>query len=104
MNMKLRTIEVDAKTADALEAQAAARGIGIAELLAEYAAADSVPAEFDGLRAEGRAPWAPELLAEDARRFADFEQTREGLRGAKLRPGWKAGARRTNFRPRSRVS
>jgi predicted transcriptional regulator len=37
MNIKLRNIEVDAATADLLEARAAARGISVAELLAEIA-------------------------------------------------------------------
>ena len=37
MNVKVRNIEVDAETADLLEARAAARGISVAELLAEIA-------------------------------------------------------------------
>ena len=54
MNVKVRNIEVDAETADLLEARAAARGLSVAELLAEIAnergpvAADAVDiAELD---------------------------------------------------------
>jgi hypothetical protein len=38
MNKEVRTIEVDAVTADALQARAAARGISVGELLAELIA------------------------------------------------------------------
>lgn len=38
MTPKLRKIEVDADTAAALEAQAAARGLSVSELLAEFVA------------------------------------------------------------------
>jgi hypothetical protein len=79
MNVKVRNIKVDAETADALEAQAAARGISVAELLAEYASADAAPSAFDRMQAEGRGPWAPEVLAEDARRLEEFERKREGV-------------------------
>ncbi len=51
MSVKLRTIEVDAKTADVLEARAAARGLSV----------------------------SPGVLAEDARRLADFQRTREAM-------------------------
>lgn len=40
MNVKLRTIEVDADTADALATRAAARGLSIREFVAELAARD----------------------------------------------------------------
>jgi predicted transcriptional regulator len=41
MTIKLRKIEVDAATADALEARAAARGIRVSELLAELVAPET---------------------------------------------------------------
>jgi hypothetical protein len=31
------------------------------------------------VRTAGEGPWSPEALAEDARRFAEFERTREGV-------------------------
>jgi len=79
MTMKSRKIEVEAATADALEAQAAARGISVSELLADFVLADSSPPDLEALRAAGRGPWAPEILAEDARRLAEFPKTREGV-------------------------
>ena len=80
MNVKLRTIEVDAETASALEERAAARGMTVSEFLAELVGPDgALPQPFEALRAAGRGPWAPEVLAEDARRFADFERTGEGV-------------------------
>jgi hypothetical protein len=84
MNVKLRSIEVDADTADLLEARAKARakarGISVAELLADVACnAEALPAGLARLRAEGDGPWSPQALAEDARRLAAFERTREGL-------------------------
>src|SRR5262245_56063928 len=79
MNVKLRKIEIEAETADALEAQAAARGISISELLADLVASDQLPPGLEEMRAAGRGPWAPEILAEDARRLAAFQNTREGV-------------------------
>jgi hypothetical protein len=80
MHVKLRQIEVDADTAEALEAQAAARGITVQELLAELAGASpDLPDDLEALRASGRGPWAPEILAEDARRLAEFNRTGEGV-------------------------
>ena len=79
MNVKHRKIEIEAATADALEAQAVARGISVSELLADFVAADRLPLDFEAMRAAGRGPWAPEILAEDARRLAAFQSTREGV-------------------------
>jgi hypothetical protein len=79
MNVKLRKIEVEAETADALEAQAAARGVSVSDLLADLVASDRLPPDFEAMRAIGRGPWAPEILAEDARRLAEFQNTREGV-------------------------
>src|SRR6476646_6236916 len=80
MNVKLRKIEVDAETAHALEAQAQARGVSVAELVADLAGTHSeLPADLEAMRAAGRGPWAPEILAEDARRLDEFNRTREGV-------------------------
>ena len=77
MNLKLRTIEIDAETADLLEARAAARGMSISELLADIAGNQEVlPPDLARMRASGQGPWSAETIAEDARRLADFEQTR----------------------------
>ena len=81
MDAKTRTIEVDAATADLLEAQAAERGISVADFLAELAsrADDPLPDDLEKMRAAGEGPWSPEALAEDERAFAEFERTGEGI-------------------------
>src|SRR5262245_3465922 len=80
MNVKVRSLQVDERTADLLEARAAARGLSVAELLAELAAADeSLPPDLEAMRLAGSGPWAPDVLAEDARRLAEFKRTREGV-------------------------
>jgi hypothetical protein len=73
-------IEVDGSTADLLEARAAARGVSVAELLADLAGDDNaLPAELEALRTAGDGPWAPQVLAEDARRLAEFHRSREAV-------------------------
>ena len=80
MNVKIRKIEVDAETADLLEARAAARGMSVAALLADIACNESIlPPAFAQMRANGQGPWSTEALAEDARRLAEFERTRMGV-------------------------
>jgi hypothetical protein len=80
MNIKLRQIEVDGATADALEACARERGVSVRELLADWAVtAAETPQDFESMRATGRGPWAPEVLAEDARRLAEYERTGKGV-------------------------
>jgi Ribbon-helix-helix protein, copG family len=50
--MKVRQIEIDAQTAELLEARAAARGISISELLADIACNEEVlPADLADMRA-----------------------------------------------------
>ena len=67
MNVKVRQIEIDAQTAELLEARAAARGISISELLADIARnEEALPADLAGMRAEGLGPWSAEALEEDA--------------------------------------
>jgi hypothetical protein len=80
MATKARKIEVDARTADLLEARAAARGVSISELLADLAGNEqALPADLAALRTQGDGPWSAQALAEDARRLAEFERTREGV-------------------------
>jgi predicted transcriptional regulator len=47
MTIKLRTIEVDASTAETLAARAAARGVSVGELVKELTARDEVPLAVD---------------------------------------------------------
>jgi hypothetical protein len=91
MNAKFRMLEVDAETADLLEARAAARGITVAELLADLAANQAgLPAELAAQRALGTGAWAPEVLEEDARRLAGFRENRLGVPWDEAR-GWLEG-------------
>jgi hypothetical protein len=78
MSAKVK-IEVDAHTADLLQARAAARGMSVGDLLADLAGDDSpMPPALEALRAKGEGPWSPAVLAEDARRLAEFNRTRMG--------------------------
>jgi predicted transcriptional regulator len=80
MTARARTIKLDSDTADRLEAWARERGLTVAELLAELASGQSAPLpEWDSMRNAGRGPWAPEVMAEDARRLASYERTGEGV-------------------------
>ena len=77
---KLRKIEVAEETAAFFEAQAQERGQSVSDLLSEVAVEMAVwPEHLEKMRAEGRGPWSPESLAEDARRDAEFERTRMGV-------------------------
>jgi hypothetical protein len=79
MNAKVK-IEIDARTAELLEARAAARGMSVADLLADLAATDNpLPPRLEAMREKGEGPWSPEVLAEDARRLAEFNRTRMGI-------------------------
>jgi predicted transcriptional regulator len=80
MNKKLRSIEVDVKTAKRLDAMAEELGLTVAELVAELAGkAAALPKPLEKLRRAGRGPWAPLVLAEDARRAEAFERTGKGV-------------------------
>ena len=80
MNVKLRAIEIDAETADLLEARAKARGMSVAEFLADIACnEEALPADLAQMRAKGEGPWSREALEEDAQRLAEFERTRMGV-------------------------
>ncbi len=76
MNSKVR-IEIDAETAEQLNAQAEARGISVSDLVAELAGSDLLLApDLEAMRAAGEGPWSAEALAEDARRLEQFEKDR----------------------------
>ena len=79
MNVKLRTIEIDADTATALEERAAARGVSVSDLLSEIVQADSALSALEGLRDSAGGPWSPEILAEDASEVSDFLRTGEAI-------------------------
>jgi len=79
MNAKVK-IEIDAQTADLLKARAAARGMSVGDLLADLASDENLlPPELEAMRNAGEGPWSPEILAEDARRLAEFHRTREAV-------------------------
>jgi hypothetical protein len=72
MNEKLRSIEIDIETAELLEARAKARGMTVAEFLADVACnAEALPADLAQMRAKGEGPWSREALEEDAPRLAE---------------------------------
>ena len=80
MNVKVRKIEVDAETADLLEARAAALGVSVPALVAELAGNEPIlPPDLAQMRAKGEGPWSQEFLQEDERRLAEFERTRVGV-------------------------
>ncbi|MCW5688528.1 MAG: hypothetical protein KIT76_08295 [Pseudolabrys sp.] len=79
MNAKVK-IEVDPHTADLLEARASARGMSVADLLADLAAnAEALSPWLEALREKAEGPWAPDVLAEDQRRLAEFNRARTGV-------------------------
>jgi hypothetical protein len=79
MNAKVK-IEVDAQTADLLEARASARGMSVGEFLADLAGDENLlPPALEAMRLAGEGPWAPEILAEDRRRLDEFNRTGEGI-------------------------
>ena len=80
MSARVRQIEVDAETADLLEARAAARGMSVSALLADMACNEVIlPPDLAQMRAKGDGPWSPEGLEEDTRRLAEFERTLLGM-------------------------
>lgn len=79
MNAKVK-IEIDARTADLLEARAAARGMSVSDLLADLASdASHLPPPLAAMRERGEGPWSPDILAEDRRRLAEFDRARTGV-------------------------
>jgi hypothetical protein len=82
MTAKLRSIEVDEMTAQVLEARAVQRGVSVAEVVAELAR--GFLHDLSTMQAAGRGPWVPDVLAEDGRRLAGFEQDRQGVPGDEI--------------------
>lgn len=79
MNSKVR-IEIDSQTAALLEARAAARGMSLAAWLADVAGDDNpLSPDLQAQRTNADGPWAPDILANDARRIAEFRRTREAV-------------------------
>ncbi len=79
MNAKVK-IEIDAQTAELLKARASARGMSVGDLLADLADDENLlPPDLETMRNTGEGPWSAEILAEDARRLAEFHRTREAL-------------------------
>jgi predicted transcriptional regulator len=77
---KSRTIEIDSETAEALEGVAQTRGQTLTQFLHDLSGIEApLPSHLDALREQGRGPWSPQALAEDARAAADFERTGEGI-------------------------
>jgi hypothetical protein len=86
MNAKLRKIEVDAQTAELLEACASGRGMTVSELLADIARnGEILPADEARMRSRRERPWSAELLENDARRLVKFERARMGTPWAEVR-------------------
>jgi hypothetical protein len=80
MSTPTRTIELDEETAEALQRRAAARGLSVAELVADLAwASDALPPGLQVMRDGGQGPWSPEALERDARALEEFRRTRVGI-------------------------
>jgi hypothetical protein len=80
MSVKTRKIEVDAETADLLEARAASLGISVSALIAGMAGNEPIlPPDLARMRTRGEGPWAPEAIEKDALHLAEFERSRMGV-------------------------
>ncbi|HEY5065435.1 MAG TPA: hypothetical protein VIJ04_11525, partial [Xanthobacteraceae bacterium] len=65
MHTKVK-IEIDLQTADLLKARASARGMSVGDLLADLASDENLlPPDLEAMRAAGKGPWSPEVVAED---------------------------------------
>jgi hypothetical protein len=99
MNVKVRQIEADEETAALLEARAGARGMTVAELLADIACnQEALPSDLAEMRDKGKGPWSPEAVEEDARRLAEFERTREGVPWEEVKSWLRAWGRPDELR------
>lgn len=79
--MSSRVVELDAETADLLETEAQSRGLTLPEFLRSLAVEEfaPLPRALEVMRKQGRGPWSPQALAEDARTIAAFEERGEGF-------------------------
>jgi hypothetical protein len=73
-----RKIELDAAAVDALEARAVERGISVSELIVDLLRPDR-PDYLENMRQDGRGPWSPRALAEDALASEESQRTRMGV-------------------------
>src|SRR5579864_7678524 len=105
MNVKTRMIEVDAETADLLEARAASLGMSVSTLLADIAGAEGLCRRIwreCGRRARVRGrrnPWKKTCVASPSSSESEWAH-----RGTRLRRGFKVGARGTSVRRLSRAN
>ena len=76
-----RLVEIDADTVEALETEAQSRGLTLAEFLRSLASEQfaPLPPALEAMREQGRGPWTPQALAEDARTMAGFDENGEGF-------------------------
>ena len=73
-------IEVAEETAELLEARAHERGQSMSEFLSAVATDGTVwPEPLEKMRAEGRGPWSPEALAEDAADWEEYQRSGIGV-------------------------
>lgn len=79
MNQKMRTIEVDSATAALLESRAEELGKSVADIVADLVKDDELPSGLAEMKRNGQGPWSPGALAEDARRYEEFERTGVGV-------------------------
>lgn len=103
MNARVRKIEVAAETADLLEARAAARGLSVADLIADLLGnPDSLPEDLRTLHDAGQGPWAADVLAEDARRLRAFAESGMGVSGTDVDAWLRSWGKRDVPAPRPR--
>ncbi len=72
----MRSIAVDVATAKTLKARAARSGTLVARVVTELIKSEELPRDLADMRRAGRGPWAPEVLAEDVRRYEEYKRAR----------------------------
>ena len=79
--MSSRVVELDSETGDLLETEARSRGQTLPDFLRSLAVEEyaPLPRTLEVMREQGRGPWSPHALAEDARTIAAFEEGGEGF-------------------------
>lgn len=94
MTIKMRKIEVDAATADLLEARASRRGLSIADLLAELAGFGGEPPDEQGAELDRR--WADYLRTGESHDQSEVEAWLETVGTSDYRSfdEFRAGAKR----------
>jgi hypothetical protein len=74
---KVCQIEVEAHVADELSYRAQERGVSVSDVVADLMREQPWSTDLEKMRAEGRGPWSPEALAEDAAAWREYE--RDGI-------------------------